>query len=348
MKNVFYLFCILAWWIFVSGAQAAEVKDLYEAEVPVTDQTATRSQAIQAALLRVITKVSGQANLSPAVRAAAAQRAERLVLQFRHQSAAGSGSRPQLWARFGESEVNQLLQEFGLPVWGSVRPSLLVWLAVEDKGARLIVGGEEGKELQAMLNSAAQARGVPLLLPVRDLEEQRRLNVADLWGGFDERIGEASRRYQADEILVGRVYPSGSRWTAHWSRSDVLERQSWQNSAGSLDELISQAVATVADMLAARYARVVTPGQASFVRLRIEGVTGVKAYARVMGYLKSLDHVQQVALREAHGDSLVAELSLLGDYQQLAQLIRLGQVLAPQPGASAESGQSEYVYQLQP
>ncbi len=322
------------------------VKDLYETEVAVTDQgAAARSQAMQAALLQVMSKVSGQARFSEQAQSIAAQQAERLVVQFRYQTAGGVR---QLWARFGEAEVNQLLQELNLPVWGGVRPSLLVWLAVEDKGARIIVGGDEGAEVQNMLRAAAQARGVPLLLPVRDLEEQRRLSVVDLWGDFDERITEASRRYQADEILVGRVYQSGSRWTGRWSRSDAAERQSWENRAESLDQLISQAVSTAADMLAARYARVVTPGESSVARLRIQGVAGVKAYARVMGYLKSLDHVQQVVLRAAHGDMLMVELSLRGDQQQLTQLIRLGQVLELQPSAGASTDQREYVYQLLP
>lgn len=346
MKNAFYLFCILSWWIFASGAQAAVVKDLYETEVAVTEQSAgARAQAMQAALLQVMTKVSGQTRFSEQAQTAAAQRAEQLVEQFRYQTAGGYR---QLWARFGESAVNQLLQELGLPVWGGMRPSLLVWLAVEDKGARIIVGGDEGMEWQNMVNQAAKARGLPLLLPVRDLEEQRRLTVVDVWGDFDERITEASRRYQADEILVGRVFRSGSRWAGRWSRSDALERQSWENSAESLDELISQAVNTAADLLAARYASVVNQGQSSVVRLRIQGLTGVKAYARVMGYLKSLDRVQQVSLHEARGDVLVAELALLGDHQQLAQLIRLGQVLELQPSVSMGAGQPEYVYQLRP
>ena len=76
----FLLLGVLCWLPVLAGS--TEVRDLYEVEVPVADQSrATRQQGIADALARVVTKVSGRSDVAVPVEGAAA-----LVQRFRYVS----------------------------------------------------------------------------------------------------------------------------------------------------------------------------------------------------------------------------------------------------------------------
>ena len=46
------------------------------------------------------------------------------------------------------------------------------------------------------------ARGVPVMLPLRDTQEIAALTYADLWGESGEQVRRASARYQADAVTL--------------------------------------------------------------------------------------------------------------------------------------------------
>ena len=110
--------------------QAAEVADLYEAQVPVsTQESADRETALGVALRRVLSKVSGQRDAaSHALLAAAVEAPGRFVQQFqyriagREESEAGDGKSFTLWVNFDAEPVDALIREAGLPVWGARGP----------------------------------------------------------------------------------------------------------------------------------------------------------------------------------------------------------------------------------
>jgi len=104
--------------------------------------------------------------------AAAVSDPARYVQEFQYRTAAaaeggaGGGQELRLWTRFDSRAVDGLLREAALPTWGRVRPSLLVWLAVEDAAGRTLVGADDDRELVASLGRGAGQRGVPLVIQV--------------------------------------------------------------------------------------------------------------------------------------------------------------------------------------
>ncbi len=102
------------------------------------------------AFKKVLVKISGERNLpSQSAMSKAVQRANRYVQQYRYRSlksssgSAVAGANPPpsapdrlLWVRFDERALNRLLHENGVPVWGSARPSTLIWLGIEREGSR--------------------------------------------------------------------------------------------------------------------------------------------------------------------------------------------------------------------
>jgi len=203
----------------VPAVQAELVGTLYEAQAPVMGQSGdARAAGIKQAFAQVLVKVSGERSLlaNPQIDTLL-KRASGFVQQYRFR-ALGSGSvaSPEadrlLWVRFDEREVNRLLRESGVPVWGATRPSVLLWLGEEAGASRSLISLEQQPRLKATLTRVAEARGLPLLLPLLDMEDRSALPVSDLWGGFETDIRRASERYLPDVILVSgsSICPIGS------------------------------------------------------------------------------------------------------------------------------------------
>jgi hypothetical protein len=243
--------------------------------------------------------------------------------------AAGTPPALRLWMRFDPDAVRITLQQAALPVWGSARPTTLIWLAVEDGMQRSIVGEDEQSPLERALVKVASRRGIPVLLPLMDLEDERRLSFGDLWGGFAAPVRAASARYDTHAVLVGRIrHGSGGEWLARWTLYVGNRTARWRSGADTEAQLLGFGVNGLADRLAAQFAVPAGDTARSLVRIEVNGVRSLKAYARVRAYLRRLNpvlHVQTLAVRTAQADF---RLEIRGDVGVLEQAIGLGRTLA--------------------
>lgn len=318
---------------------AVEVPDLYEAEVPVADRSeAAREAGLGEALLRVVTKVSGLPGArSNSTLARAVEKPGRFVQQFRYLRAPASGAaqaqaleqRWRLWARFDAKVVDSLVRDAGLRVWGRVRPAVMVWLAVDQSGRRRILGGEEAPELSAIMRDAARQRGVPLVLPLLDLEDQGRLRVSDVWGGFSDRIQQASSRYQSDVIFTGRVYRLlPTLWEGRFSliAGDAVEE--WSNQGDILELLLADAVNALASRLAFRFAAPSETAGAYGFGIIVSGVRSTGDYARALEYLSTLEQITDLSVTRVSADEVRFFVETRGGQDALLKVVSLGGTLA--------------------
>ena len=329
--------CVLAVVSHIGTLQAAEIRHLYDAEVPVKDQTASeRKQAIQQALIRVMIKVSGNAQVAltngmPSV----LQKANNYVREYRYQAApapattSSSTETPdqplsELWVRFSPDAVNSQLRKLALPVWGRARPATLVWLAYDDQGERGLLNGNEHPEIKQQLDDEAARRGLPLVWPLLDLEDQAKISFADVWAGFQDRVVAASGRYQSEAILVGRLlHRRDGTWDARWHlfTSATGPAQAWESS-GDLTEVIPVGINNTADQLAGRYAQTGESGT-SLVHIRINNVNSAGAYERSLKFLRGLEPVEDIQLVSLNTDSVDFNLQLRGTQNDLMQSLKL-------------------------
>ena len=140
-------------FILSSWVNAVEVKDLYQAKVPVTAQTlAQKSHALKKAMQMVLIKVGGGKDvLSNHIIKKALQNNRLYVSQFSYSLgeiktlphlemvSADNAESLFLLVSFDENKINQLLQQAQLPLWGSLRPKVLFWLVEENKFSRQIL-----------------------------------------------------------------------------------------------------------------------------------------------------------------------------------------------------------------
>ena len=212
-------------------ARAVEVTWIYEAVVPVADQSAAaRVDAARAGLLQVLTRITGLPSVpgSEALEAALAA-PDRYYNRFVFEKPPVPANTDQdglmptsnLRCCSGcssfRSAVLSLVREAGLPIWRSERPMVIVWLVADAGDGRRILGADSDSSVVQSLTRRALERGVPLQLPLMDLQDQLAVEPGAVWGRLSQSLVPASERYGAEIILIGRLQAqAGGLWSGSW------------------------------------------------------------------------------------------------------------------------------------
>ena len=314
------------------AASAVRLDRLYEAEVVADGRdNAARDAALSRALETVLVRLTGsRTTLQDPAAAGLLEKPGQFVEQYSYTESPAGDTQPaelKLWVQFDGVSLARELRRAGLPYWGAERPGVMVWLAIDDRGRRYLVSENGAEQLTSTLQQVGQERGLPLTLPLMDLEDQRAVEFTDVWGQFSGRIESASQRYRPQAILTARLSrrEAGGQWRGDWQLDDSGTRQSWSTRDGSLAAALDSGIAQGAEWLARRYAVVSTA--AGVRNLVVDDVRTLEDYARVSGYLASLSPVDHVDVVRADQHSVEFNLALSADERSLLQLIALGRVL---------------------
>jgi len=354
-------FFVLCLCLFSFNVYAVNISDLYRVSVAVDDQSEeSRKLGVQWAFQQLLIKVSGyQEVLANPTLVAATQNAERYMQGFSYQQDSVD-EQVYLQAWFSKALVIPLMKRAQAPVWGENRPLLLNWLAIEPpretgvdeltaaeakfaqagvvfesdvavqgRGERLLVS-EQSPEWQTRFDRAFSERGLPLLWPINDLEDQTALPLDQLWWLFPEAIAQASIRYQADAVLAGRLNQSAE---GIWQYEGLLLRADVRlpilTEGDSPLAALSLASTAVGRHFADRFAIKSDPmGGRSGVRVMVRKVDDFSAYSKVIAYLQSLSGVGQVEVAQVDKDNLQLYLGLEGDWNKVQRIIRLDNKLS--------------------
>ena len=233
-----------------------------------------------------------------------------------------------LWVGFDSAAVLRLLQKANLPVWDKTRPLSLIWLAVEDETERYLLEPEIHGDTKQQIEQQAADRGLPLVLPLMDLEDRASLSLTDVWGDFSDMILPASRRYGVDTVLVGRVFREHeTSWLARWTLYEGQDVSQWETQAETKDDVISEGVHAAADVLARRYAQVLLANLEPPLTMVLKDINSFEQYAQAVKYLESLTQIASLNVATVSQDKVKLSLSIRGSRQGLEKVIELGGVL---------------------
>jgi len=316
---------------------AARVAGLYETEIPVAgSEAAQRNRAIGDALKQVLTKVTGSRKLNRLKGIDKLHKqAPGYVLQYSYRmDSAADGEPAQRYLRvsFDPGAINRLLQQQGLPVWSENRPTILIWLGSEQKGRRSLLQPDPESPVVAGMQQAARERGLPILFPLMDLEDQAQLQVADLWGDFEGNIRTASERYSPDMILTGRLVQVDKRlWRGQWRLYQPQAVISFQNQGATRKQLAADAMQLAGDRLARLFAPVPESGigEQNTVRLRVSGVVSLEQFAAVQRLLDGQRSMERWSIVAVEPDAVTIDLHGRSSVQALQQILAVGGVLEP-------------------
>jgi hypothetical protein len=310
------------------------VDDLYIAEVLVANESPRQLRnGARAGLIQVLVRVSGSLKVeeSSLVRSSLRNPAA-YYYQYSYESTdqtlllgENEVNAKILRLHFEPSAIARLLRDANLPIWGSNRPSVLLWVVVNEGQSRRILGETDSSEVVAVLVDQARLRGLPVTFPILDIEDASQISTAEVWGAFLERIDGASDRYSPDSVLTARIQSGpGERWSGHWSFRAADAWESLESAGYSADVLIRSMINQLADELAGRFA---LGASRSRIRLKIENVEGVSQYAAVSRYLEELTPVVSSSIVALDIDIAEFELETEGQYLQLIEIIKLDERL---------------------
>lgn len=222
---------------------------------------------------------------------------------------------------FDRERLRAALEAASVPVWVGSRPALLVWVVVERGERRLLLGSglDEGNVLEA-LQEFALRRDLPLLFPLGDLEDRRRVHTADVIGGATEALAEPSRRYEPDGLLLLHLVPRGDLYRASARIEYQNQRVHVEASAASPAAAAREATAGAIDALGTRLARVVTGDDTALIGF--VDVGNMADLQRLRARLARLEAIREVRLSRVLPGAAILELRTGLDAFTLAEVLR--------------------------
>ncbi|UZE95003.1 DUF2066 domain-containing protein [Alkalimarinus alittae] len=344
---------------------AAQISGLYQSDVLVSSQSAAeRQEAFNLALNEVLVRVSGKTSvLDNAQLMDVAKQPDQFVQKFSYEITDNRNSLVTLATEtaqkgrvgssfyrinvvFSRLAVSQALKKYGEPVWGSNRPSVLIWLASDNQGKRTVLSAGEETPLSQAIKRAAKVRGVPIYLPVMDLDDEAAVSSSDVWGLFIDSLKSPSDRYAADSLVVSRLGQSrGDLWSGQWvfELKGIVYRGEIKDQ--NLDEGAMSMIASIAESLAERYA--ILGGESSLnseVELEVSDIVTMEDYVAVTRYINTLPPVNNAQLTWAKGEKVRFIISLNGYLEQLLQHIELDTKLTEEISQSFNADDSAKLY----
>lgn len=335
--------------------------NLFYEEVEITDESAeARQDAIASAFHKVLIKLTGNSKIKnhkgvPGL----LKKSPDYVSQYSYRveemsSGTQQGDESQqptryIQIQFDRTAVDRALAALGIATWEGTRPEVLLWLTYEEHGKPKLLDAETLPEAIPVLQQAAGGSGMPLQLPLMDLQDQAALSGADVWSGNEEAVKQASRRYPHDVILTAKIRGSeGGKWNGSWVLYNRDEPREFTRNGENLARVLKRGMDRAADLLAEIYAPVATGEASAPVSVRILQVDTVGDYARAMDLLRQLGGGSRVSVKNMHADALLVDVWIGGGMQALSNSLQLRGQLIPEsdaPEADA-AGVQELVFRL--
>lgn len=347
----------LALACLMAPAWSARTLDLYSEQAVLAQNAGQDDQdeAVAEALNRVLIRATGNDSVTELEAiAAAVETPNRFLSTFRFErsdvtltNVLGESVPTKLMVmQFDRGAVEQLLIDNSLPVWGSKRPVTLVWLADRLEGDDHILADSEHGSSAQRLKDYSRERGIPLTLPIMDLDDTLNVDFTDVYGLFVDNLNAASERYQPDAVLIGRLSRQGDEFQANFVYRLQDERRRYQVSASSRSRLMEALVDQMSIRLANQYAVVLDPTLAGQLSLRVTAVDNLATLAEVERYLQSQNLITRVTLRQVEPDAVRFDLEISGSEGQLRDILALDDRLSQYDDVSVDSrDNTELLYQ---
>lgn len=313
-----FIIILMANFSFLVNINAVEMNDLYSAKVEVAAQSyQERQKAYHQAIEMVFVRISGNRNIieQSLVKEAIAN-PTRYLSQYQFQQL---NNKLFLDAQFNEKAINQVIKQSGETIWGTRRPQILWWLALDDNTSRKMIGDGE-KTVIPQIIQTSKNRGLPFVFPLLDFEDQMQVNLTDVWGRFSAPIMAASERYNAEAIVIGRLFKQinqdsvhADTWFAQLSLLNSKQVTDVTLSAAKQDELIQACVNWLADQLAEKYSIKANGVSSEYLFLTVENLTNSGEAVVVQDFLSTISAIDTVQLYQINEFGVQYKLGLIGE-----------------------------------
>ena len=328
MKKILLVFIMLH--VPLAGILADE--SLYSGTVVVPGQgEEDRNAAVPEAFIQVLQKLSGlrEIPISPQLDLALTE-AEKLLLSFRYENVdrtgpdGGINRELRLIAQFMPREVDRVVTQLGLPRWQLDRPSVQIWVVVDDGRNRQLKPVEFDYAWESMQDVAA-LRGLPVSWPELDEEEAQLIDMRLVWGGFTDYLVE--RGAPADGVAIIAIRREGPVWNLRWYFSNGEQHSNWRTSDHELMFALALGVHQMTDLVAAGNTIAVSEQGVWTTDITVGELNGADDYAVCLQYLQSLSLVTDIEILGADPGRVHFRLQINASPEHLSDAFERGTVL---------------------
>lgn len=225
-----------------------------------------------------------------------------------------------LYMAFDQRALKRVLQKTGQPVWNAARPKTLVIFVLpqHNGGFQRLANGDDTPIAQSLQRIAAQ-HGLPITLPLLDIEDQLALSEHPADGLSPEEIHHLVARYHLQHIVLGLLTRTEDEVSLHvdwkfWSRGTMTE---WTTKGADIETLLTKGFDHLLELFASHYSVVKKEKLQNAFLLNITGVRDLQGYLRVMHALRHLTPVSDVAVKNMAMDHLLFEVRVTGNEEAL-------------------------------
>lgn len=323
---------------------AGEVKALYEVELPASETTGPQDQAklIGQAFQEVLVRASGSEKIlsqKPIVNVL--NTADKYVTQFSYHQR--SATERVIKVFFNETLLAELFNTAKLPLWKKNRPLTLAWLVMDREKNLQWVGKESESQLSLELEKILKRRGAPLVFPLFDLTDTSQVSEQDVLQEGIPIIQQASKRYNADVILLGHVSQQPTGWQGHWTLLNNHDntKVTWDNTQAELNALLNDSAESLTEKLQSQAQGQeelkAVPKNTHSLTLIVSGVLGVEQYAEVLEYLRTLPDVIAVEVAQITPEQTIFNLETSETKETITKSIQSGNMLVENPTFEIEN-----------
>lgn len=350
-----FLYCLLT----INSLYAVEVSKLDEAAVPVSSRAVPeRNQALKKAFEKVIIKNTGTADsLKNSVIQAQLTNPDALLSQYGYLEQNGQLL---LKANFEHRRVVALLRQAQLPVWGTQRPLTLFWVAMPSEADSILLSDSSTLDERQQLSTSADDRGIPVLLPILDLDELMGINPNDVKGMSADIVASVSGRYQADFLALVAIEPAADqvRYRLNLYTKTTIDSLtpplfSFNGKADNATQAVGAMMTALGDYYFTKYA-IADTGTRVGTSVTFVNIEKMSQVVEIEKYLTQLSATKSVTLTRIQGNSVTFSLDLFGsetDFERLLSLEpRISVVAAGSSGefspVSSQLGKTVYQWRL--
>ncbi|QDE31024.1 MULTISPECIES: DUF2066 domain-containing protein [Shewanella] len=312
----------------IATVHAAEVGKLDEADIAVSSRANdVKNNALKEALAAIFLKNSGLPSvvLNPLIKAQI-DTPEVILTQYGYYEKNGQ---LMLKANFDHQRVISTLRQAGLPVWGSQRPLTLLWMSVEENNEPTILADGSSADIRAELAQESSNKGIPLLLPIMDLDDVMRVSITDVRGMFTDVLANASTRYQADYFAIANIDAFGNEvrfsiklFDKNRTNGVLQPLVSLQDNAVDYKQATKRMMNALADYYISQYA-IASTGRDVATRVSFTGVNNMTQLVHVETYLRQLSAVKSIKISQFKGDSATYTIELFSSVDDLQRLLNI-------------------------
>jgi len=324
----------------LSTVQADVLPAYYQAIVPVKTQSAEeRKAAAKRGLAVVLVKISGDSSLKGRAGSLNANTAWSYVQSFQYdalldEGLQGQGFQRNLQLSFDPSVIRKLLSDMNANFWPTSRPKILVWLVEDTSNSRRLINKDDSTgALYKGLRHAAMSRGLPLSYPLLDLEDQNKVSADEVWALNEAAIRDASARYSADVIFVGRVSKiSSGRIRATWQFLHAGQSRFYDSQSQNYKQVGLAGLDPLADFLSQRYAIAASrpaTQQLPGIVMHVSNVNGFADYRRLLDYFESQAVFNDIVVEEVSNNILKLRMQAQVPVSQIENTLALNNSLIP-------------------